>query len=115
MKKVIALCLALVLVLSVAGLCLAGSIRCGRCGKTHAGIIDSSISYSTVNSSVHKVIRSYQIYCPDCLQCYWTTQTSNEPHRNLTHYTQTISLHLMYEYDVCGICGARINAYTHSY
>ncbi len=111
MKKVIALCLVLVLVLSVAGLCLAGNMRCGRCGKSNAGVIDHKTTYTYVNGSSHKVTYSQQIYCPDCHSNYWESATSNGHHFAGSHRTQWLTPHLFYEYDICP-CGAKINEKT---
>ena len=114
MKKVIALCLALVLVLSVASLCLAGNFHCSRCGKNNAGIIDARVSYSYANEQNHNIIITYQLYCPDCHSCYWTSQVAGqEGHCRLTHQREVINQHLVYEYDVCGICKSRINTHTY--
>ena len=113
MKKVIALCLVLVLVVSVASLCFAGNMRCGRCGKYHAGVIDTYTSYTYVNGSTHKKTTSRQIYCPDCHSCYWESgSSSNEGHYNLSHHTQWLTPHLFYEYDTCGACGGKTNEKT---
>lgn len=108
MKKVIALCLVLVLVLSVESLCLAGNMRCGRCGKNNAGIIDHKTTYTYVNDSSHKTTYSKQVYCPDCNSCYWESSSSNGHHFAGTHYQQHLTMHLLYEYDACP-CGAKIN------
>ena len=116
MKKVIALCLAIVLVLSIVSLCLAGGWQCTHCGKCNAACIDYRISYSPANSNNHNIIISYQLYCPDCHSCYWKPEVAGqEAHCHPTHYHQTLGPHLIYEYDICGVCGGTYNSYTHTY
>ena len=112
MKKVIALCLALVLVLSAASLCFAGNSRCGRCGKYTAGVVDTQKTVTSLGSSQHKIVTSKQIYCSSCHSLYWETTTSTQNHCNLSHYKQWLSPNLLYEYDICGVCGAKINVHT---
>ena len=111
MKKVIALCLVLVLVLSVTGLCLAGNMRCGRCGKNNASVIDHKTTYTYGSGNTHKATYSRQIYCPDCHQCYWESSTRDEHHFAKSHHTQWLTPHLFYEYDIC-VCGKKINEKT---
>ena len=115
MKKVIAMCLVLVLLLSVASLCFAGNMRCGRCGKNYAGVVDTKTTITSTGSSQHKIVTSKQIYCSYCHQLYWETTTSYQYHSNLTHYHQVLTPYLILEYDVCGICGGRTNSYTHGF
>lgn len=107
MKKVIALCLALVLVLSVASLCFAGNSRCGRCGKYTAGVVDTQKTVTSLGSSQHKIVTSKQIYCSSCHSLYWETTTSTQNHCNLSHRTQWLGPNTLYEYDICGVCGAK--------
>ncbi len=113
MKKVIALCLILVLVLTVTSLCLAGGMHCNRCGKNNASIINNKTTYSYANIYVHNVTASRQIYCPDCHSSYWETYyAGQENHCNPTHYHQMIGPNLSYEYDICGACGGAYDSYT---
>ncbi len=112
MKKVIALCLVLVLVLSVASLCFAGNMRCGRCGKYTAGVVDTQKTITSAGSSQHKIVTSKQIYCSSCHSLYWETTTTYQNHCNLKHRTQWLTPHLLYEYDLCGVCGEKIHEQT---
>ncbi len=113
MKKVIALCLALVLVLSIAGLCLAGGVHCNHCGKNNATIVYTGGSCTYQNIYFHHTLVYRQIYCPDCHSVNTeTVYDGPEEHTCPTHYHQLLTPHLSYEYDICGICGGAYNSYT---
>ena len=112
MKRFVAVCLLIVcLVLpltSIAGFC-------PKCGKSHAVAV-VFYSYTQQNNTYHTVTAEAYLYCPDCNKRTDLGSTSySARHTNLTHYHQTLSLTLMYEYDVCNDCGARINTTTHPY
>ena len=113
MKKIIALCLAMVLVLSIAGLCLAGGLHCNHCGKNNATIVYTNATYTYANIYYHNVTAYRQIYCPDChsvnTEIYYN---GPDGHCNPTHYHQLLTPNLSYEYDICGVCGGAYNSYT---
>ena len=93
MKRLVAVCLLIVcLVLpltSIAGFC-------PKCGKSHAVAV-VFYSYTQQNNTYHTVTAEAYLYCPDC------------------NKRTDLSPTLMYEYDVCNDCGARINTTTHPY
>ncbi len=115
MKRAIAICLLVICIaLPLISYAVTASTRCPYCKRTNTIPIDYDIFYTPYDSTRHTTYVKFLLICSDCGRTFTSDcEIAKDPHRNPTHYRQVIGLHLVYEYDVCGDCGAVYNTHTY--
>ena len=115
MKRAIAICLLVICIaLPLISYAIAVGIRCPYCGKTNSVLVGYKYVYTPYNSTSHTTSIRFLMLCSDCGKAFPTDcEIAKDPHSNLTHHTQVLGLHLVREYDTCGLCGATVNEHTY--
>lgn len=115
MKRAIAICLLVICIaLPLISYAVTASTRCPYCKRTNTIPIDYDIFYTPYDSTRHTTYVRFLLICTDCGKAFTTDcEIAKDPHSNLTHHTQVLGLHLVREYDTCGLCGATVNEHTY--
>ena len=113
MKRFIAILL-LIVCIALPLVSYAIGIQCPFCKRGNAIPIGYNFFYTPYNNTSHTTYVRFLLICTDCGRSFTSDcEVAKDPHSNLTHHTQVLGLHLVREYDTCGLCGATINEHTY--